>query len=58
MGEIVGFEDAHHDAVEGVAMGGTEEVAALRALRTGRPTRGAVRMNEAGAKRHGDWWHD
>ena len=54
IGLEIGFEDAHHEAVESVAMRGAKKVAALRGVRTARPTRGAVRMNEAGAERHGN----
>ncbi|HXX43327.1 MAG TPA: hypothetical protein VEJ38_01265 [Candidatus Acidoferrales bacterium] len=55
IGEKIGFEDAHHEAVEGVAMRGAEEIAALRGARTRGPGRVVSRgMNEAGAERHGD----
>jgi hypothetical protein len=54
MGVKVGFEDAEDEAVEGVAMRGAEQIAALRGARTRGPGRVVSRgMNEAGAERHG-----
>jgi len=53
MGEEIQFEDAHREAVEGVAVRGAEDVAGLRWLMAARPARGAVRrVHEADAERH------
>ena len=55
VGEIR-FEDAHHEPVEGVAMRFAEQIAGLGLAPAARPLRRKPRrMNEAGAKKHGDY---